>query len=90
MSNVYPGGLPQDGGKNLFPGTSSDGGVVQPSDGPSATSTTAGGPPSMNGTVTKDFLTSDSYQPKDMQEREGSMSTVNPDDISNSGTGKMP
>lgn len=83
MTNIYAGGLPDAAGKNLFPSTSSDEAPVQPNSGPNATPTKAGGPPSMNGTYTNQFVDDASYQTGDMSvDSDPKMVIVNPDDLS--------
>lgn len=84
MTNVYKGGLPTEAGKNLFPSSSSDMSPSQPNDGPDAISKKNGGPATFEGGETNDFLNDSSYQPKDMQEREGGMKVRDLNDVSNS------
>lgn len=83
MANIYAGGIPPQGGKMVFPGSTSDGdSFVKPNAGPSEESATKGGPGTPHGSDAKNIVNDAGYKaPGD--ERPGAMKTINLNDVSN-------
>lgn len=83
MAKVYEGGIPSQGFSGTFPSSSGDEGDFKPNAGPAEVDYSKGGPAQFSGSSDEGVLNSAGYKAPDEQ-REGSMKTVDLDDIKSS------